>query len=189
MKTPYMRTTSLAFVVAMSLAVASPARADLIGASVDGSLSTTGATTADPTGALGSTTVDTGAEFGGCIGPPLACGSGSGVTWAVDVTDTTLEFDFFGSTNGSTGTFVLTLNFDPIIQSVVYASGALNGGTFGLTSSSSSSMVFTGTGEFNAIGGNHIVFNVTSDTIPEPGTLALFGSALAGAAMWRRRRR
>jgi hypothetical protein len=183
-----MKTMVFGLVVVMSLAFASSARADLIGTPVSGFLSTTPPTTADPSGALGSTTVGSGGEFGGCIGPPLLCGSGAGVSWGVDVTDTTVEFDFFGSTAGSTGSFDLTLSFDPIIQNVVLLSGALSGGSFGLTSFNSSTIQFTGTGEFNAIGGNHIVFGVTSD-IPEPAMLALLGSALAGGVVWRRRRR
>ena len=155
-----MRNMCFGLVAAMSLALASPATAGLVGSSVSGSLEVTAPTAADPSGPFGPVVIGPGPEYGTCIGPPVSCGAGSGLSVAVDITDTTIDFAFFGSTSGSTGSFALTLNFAPIIQNVELASGSFD--SFGLTSSTSSSMVFTGTGEFNAIGGNFVTFNVTT---------------------------
>lgn len=186
-----MRNTSLGLVAAMTLALASPAMAGLLGSPVTGSTSATGATTINPNGSLGSTTVGAGSEFGFCVGNPLNCVSG-GVSSSVNISDTAVAFTFFGSTNNSsTGSFNVSLSgFNPVIQNVVYSSGGFD--AFSLTSFSSTSMVFhAGPGPFNAIGGNTITFGVTTvSPVAEPGTLALLGSGLAGLGlMWRHGRR
>ena len=138
------------------------------------------------------------------MGPPVACGSGSGVSGSfafADVTPvlSTMTFTFFGSTTGAAaGTFVLDLgNFvttdGSTIANVSYSSGNLFSGDFTSVSWDGTNALFTGTATngFNAIGGRSVVFNVemVPAEVPEPATLTLAGMALAGFAIAARRRR
>ena len=185
-----MRNATVAFATAAILAFASPSMAGLIGSSVTGTSSATGGAQVLPT-ALGTTTVGAGPEFGFCLGPPLGCGGGMGVSVGVDITDTTVNFSFFGSTNSFAGSFsVLLDNFSATIQNVAFASGAFD--SFALTSFGPNQMLFTGstTNGFNAIGGAGVNFNVVSGAaVPEPGTLLLLGIGIAGLAAQARRKR
>ena len=116
--------SSLAFaMVAMPLAFASPSMASLLGTTVTGTAASTGAVTVNPA-ALGTTTVGAGPEFGFCLGDPNACGSGSGVSVGVDISDNQVVFSFFGSTISETGTFSISLTrFDGRITGVTFPSG------------------------------------------------------------------
>ena len=184
-----MRNATVACATAAILAFASPSMAGLLGSSVTGTSSATGGALVLPTG-LGTTTVGAGPEFGFCLGPPLGCAGGMGVSVGVDITDTTVNFSFFGSTNSFSGSFsVLLDNFSATIQNVALGSGAFD--SFALTSFGPHQMLFTGstTNGFNAIGGAGVNFNVVSSGVPEPGTLLLLGIGIAGLAAQARRKR
>jgi hypothetical protein len=178
-------------VALLTFAIASPCLAGLIGSPVSGSTSVTGSTTIDPLGSLGSTTVGAGTEFSFCVGPNADNCASSGLFGSVDISDNAVTFSFFGSTFPTDGSFdVMLSGFNPVIQSVTFISGALLGGSFGLTSFTSSSMTFTGSvgagGVYDAVGGVDIIFDVAS--VPEPGSLFLGGLGILVGIIARRRR-
>src|ERR1051325_1258722 len=96
---------SACFAAALSLAATS-AYADIVGSTFDFSTSTTGATQIGaPTGSFTDP-----ANPGFCVGPPVACGQGAGVSGSftftdVNTTTSTIAFTFFGSTSNAPGTF------------------------------------------------------------------------------------
>jgi hypothetical protein len=130
-----------------------------------------------------------GIEFGACIGPPLACASGNGLSAAVDVGASTIQFQFFGFTAGAgPGSFsFLISNIDETILGVTGGPllGFGTGSTFGLTSFTAHSVLFTGStaSDYDAIGGRSVTFNVTAADpaapVPEPSSLALLGIGIA----------
>lgn len=130
-----------------------------------------------------------------CVGPPNACSSGSGVSGSTSVSGTQVAFTFFGSTNSNSGTFTINLiNFTTPITGVTYVSGAFNNSpaaTFTATGFTSSSLTFTGstTGGFDALGGDTIIFDVTTAAaVPEPSSVVLFSTILVGIMFLGRRR-
>ena len=136
-----------------------------------------------------------GAGPGFCVGPPNSCSSGSGVTGSTTVTGTQVTFTFFGTTNGNAGTFTVNLiNFTTPITGVTYVSGAFNNSSSAsfTATSTASSLSFTGSTSngFDAFGGSTFVFNVTTaaSAVPEPSSVVLLGTLVAGALFMGRRR-
>jgi hypothetical protein len=126
-----------------------------------------------------------------CLGPPNACGSGSGVTASTSVSGTQVTFTFFGSTAGAgPGSFTVNLTgFSSAITAVSLTSGGLGGATITDSHTSNSlSFTFTAGSDYNALGGNTAVFNVTSAAVPEPSSVVLLSTFLAGAVFIGRRR-
>jgi hypothetical protein len=103
------------------------------------------------------------------------------------VSGSQVTFQFFGSTAGAgPGSFTINLSGFTGILGVSLASGGLGGATITDSSTSSSlSFTFTTPGDFNAVGGNTVVFNVVT---PEPSSVVLLSTFLAGAVFLGRRR-
>ena len=121
------------------------------------------------------------------------CSIGSGLSVGVDVGDSTIIFELFGSTSSFAGTFNIVIsNIDEIINSVTGGPLSLSSGSFALGSFGPHSITFTGTttNGFNAIGGRSVTFNVAATpSVPEPATFTLlaFGLAGVGRRYWRQR--
>ncbi len=180
---------------ALTLAVgASPATADLVGASYDFSVSSTGTVDIVSQSPNGGYTDPSGPFF--CIGPANGCDVGSGVSSFLSFADVssgsaTITFTFFGSTFGSTGSFAVDLNNWSLpngekILGITYGSGNFSQGDFSSVSFNGSDAVFTGTsngGGFSALGGRSVVFDVTLGTVPEASTWAMLLAGFAGLGL------
>jgi hypothetical protein len=185
-----MRNVQLAALTAIALAVsaAHPAAAHLVGVTYDFDTSTTGNTAI---GAPSGTFTDP-SNPGFCVGPPVACGSGSGVSGSFAFADvspgsSTITFTFFGSTAGAgPGSFLIDLsNFATTdgerITGITYSSGNFTTGDFSSVSFNGTTAVFTGSTatDYNALGGRAVVFDV-STVVPEPSTWALLLMGFVG---------
>jgi hypothetical protein len=173
---------------ASALTMAAPAMAHLVGATYDFSTSVTGNTAI---GAASGTFTDP-ANPGFCVGPPVACGSGSGVSGSFTFSSPTstlseIAFTFFGSTAGAgPGSFSIDLS-DFVttdherITAITHSSGNLFQGDFTNVTWNGTTAVFTGStgSEYNAIGGTTVVFDATT-VVPEPSTWAMMLLGLAG---------
>lgn len=187
--------------MALAAICASAAMADIQGSTYTFATSVTGNTQISPLGSGGTHTDP--ANPGFCVGPPVACGSGSGVSGSfsfatVSPTLDTITFQFFGSTAGAgPGTFKIDLgNFVTLdgetITNVTHASGNLFSGDFTSVSWNGTDAVFTGStsSDFDAVGGVRVVFDVdTTGAVPEPASIALL-LTIAGfmaVKLWKRR--
>jgi hypothetical protein len=198
LKGKLMRIRALYLTAALALAFAPNANATIVGSTYDFTSSVTGNTQISPLGAQGAHTDP--ANVGFCVGPPVECGTGSGVTGfynfaTVSPTLDTITFSFFGSTFGAgPGTFAIDLGHfvttdGETVTGVTHASGNLLLGDFTNVSFNGTDAIFTGTAapEYNAIGGASVVFNVTTQPVPAPlighGLLVLLavGGVLFGA--------
>lgn len=126
-----------------------------------------------------------------CVGPPNACGSGSGLSGSTAVSATQVAFTFFGSTAGAgPGSFTINLtNFTSPITGVTLVSNGLGGSTV-TESHTSSSLAFdfsTGS-DYDAIGGERAVFNVTTSAVPEASSVFLLITVFAVVMVAGRRR-
>ena len=174
--------------VASALTMAAPAMAHLVGATYDFSASVTGNTAIDaPTG-----TFTHPANPGFCVGPPVACGSGSGMSGSFTFSSPTstmseIAFTFFGSTAGAgPGTFSIDLG-DFVttdherITAITHSSGNLFEGDFSSVTWDGTTAVFTGStgSDYDAVGGATVVFDATTG-VPEPATWAMMLLGFAG---------
>ena len=193
-----LKTLFLAGVLAMVFA--STSMAALVGATYDFDTSTTGNT------AIGATpgTYTDPANPGFCVGPPVECATGAGMSGSFSFADvlptlSTITFFFAGSTDGAgPGTFVIDLSNCALpggdtISSIAHFSGNIPGGDFTNVSWDGFTALFTGsTGtDYNAIGGQTVVFEVTLEQaeVPEPSSVWLLGPGLGFLLIGLRKRR
>ena len=152
----------------------------------------------------GPTTATDPANPGFCVGPPVACGTGSGVSGSfafADVTPilSTITFTFFGSTSGAATGHVChrprQLRHDRRIhdrQRDLFVGEPVLG-DFTSVIWDGTNALFTGTPSkrISTRRRSTVVFNVemVAGYVPEPATLTLAGMALAGYAIAAHRRR
>jgi hypothetical protein len=190
------------FAAALALGFAPNANSTIVGSTYNYTASATGNT---QIGMTANGTFTDPANPGFCVGPPVGCNTGSGVSGSfafATVTPTldTITFTYFGSTSGAgPGSFAIDLGAfktadGETVTGVTFASGSLGGATSSVTFNGTDA-IFTETGgDYNAIGGTSVTFNVTTQPVPAPsighGLLAFLalGGILFGAKFWQRSR-
>lgn len=190
-----MRKWHLALAPAALLALTTVANAGLIGSTFGVTMGSTGGVTvtANPTGNTYTAGTD-GPSF--CIGPNEDNCTHSGLFGNVSVSDSQITVSFSGGSFGQAGgSFTLDLNnfLVPIESVQLNSSTPLGEGTFGLTTSSDSDILFTGTTPdfFDGTNQASYVFDVTSGSAaPEPASVGmiLFGFAGIGIPALRKRK-
>jgi hypothetical protein len=170
----------------LAVVFASTAMADIAGSTYNFSASSTGNTVL--TGGASGTYTDP-ANPGFCVGPPNACSTGQGVSGGFTFADSTptlstITFSFFGSTSGAgPGSFSIDLGSFVLpdgdtITGVTYASGGLGGATSSV--SGIADFTFSTSTDYNAVGGNNVVFDVAEapSAVPEPSSIWLLGTVV-----------
>jgi hypothetical protein len=149
-----MRIQASCLVAALSLAFAANAHATIVGSTYDFTTSVTSPTEISPLGGPVSHTDP--ANPGFCVGPPVACSEGTGLSGSFAFAQTpspthdTITFTFFGGTLGAgPGTFAIDLgNFQTVdgtpITGVFYISGELLSGDFTRVIFDGTQATFTG---------------------------------------------
>jgi hypothetical protein len=201
-----MRTLALCSTTALALAFAANANATIVGSTYDFTTSVTGNTEISPLGAQGAHTDP--ANPGFCVGPPVNCAGGSGLSGSfafaqptASPTLDTITFTYFGSTSGAgPGSFSTDLGHfvttdGETITGVTLASSTLGGAVSSVTFNGTDAIFTETTGsDFDALGGASVVFDVTTQAVPAPlighGLLAFLavGGILFGAKFWQRSR-
>ena len=188
-----MRNAQLPALTAIALVVSAavPASAHLVGATYDFATSTTGSTAIGATPGIYTDP----ANPGFCVGPPVACASGEGLSGAFFFADVSpgssiITFTFFGGTEGAgPGSFSIALSdFSTTDGEKITAislsptSGNLFPGDFSSVSWDGATATFTGSTatEYGAIGGRSVSFDVSMTAVPEPATWALMLMGFAG---------
>ena len=197
-----MRMRASYIAAALSFAFGPVANATIVGSTYDFTTSVTGNTQISP---LGGPTLHTDpANPGFCVGPPVDCGGGHGVSGSFSFTNISptldrITFAYFGSTAGAgPGSFTIDLgNFvtkdGETITGVTFFSGGLGGASTSVTfDGTHARFTETTSGDYDAIGGNFIAFNVTTTAVPGPivgaGGPGLIAGCCGLLALARRRR-
>jgi hypothetical protein len=184
-----MRMRASYIAAALSFAFGPVANATIVGSTYDFTTSVTGNTQISP---LGGPTLHTDpANPGFCVGPPVDCGGGHGVSGSfsfitVSPTLDRITFTYFGSTAGAGPGSSFTIDLGHFvtkdgeaITGVTLFSGSLPGATTSVTFDGTDAR-FTETtgagGDYDAIGGTTVAFNVTTRAVPGP----IAGAGLPG---------
>ena len=198
-----MRMRASYIAAALSFAFGPVANATIVGSTYDFTTSVTGNTQISP---LGGPTLHTDpANPGFCVGPPVNCAGGHGLSGffsfaTVTPTLDTITFAFAGSTAGAgPGSFSIDLGHfvttdSEQVTGVSFGSGSLGGASSSVTFNSTDVIfTFTTGTDYNAIGGTSVGFNVNTRSVPGPivgaGLPGLIAACCGGLVALARRRR